>query len=216
MNYERAPEYKMSYEDRLTEEAWAIARTRKMLESEGRKWEPWTVNVVTIKFADLLSGKTPELQIDVPDETDYQHARKRVDGRIEYSRYSYERIKRAGNVFVPLHQNWYGDRPDYTTLNSSWNGQRDPLSVDEYFFMAGIPEEELKTVFRFDPENAPDPVRVFGGFFGFVEGGRQRLTDLVGRPLTFIQMRDTRWGINQWDLSSREIFNPSMIEGVEI
>lgn len=202
MNYERIPEYRMSYEDRLTEEAWAIARTRRECESRGTKWEPWMLNVVTIRIADLLSGKRPDLEIDVPEDIDYKYARERMDERVELSRYSFERLKRTRVVYVPLPSEEQHISPWSIFLNASWNGMRDPLSVDEFFFLAGIPEEELKTVFRF--------VQVFGGFFGFTNEGRQRLTDFVQRPISFVQRRETGRNWGRWDLSSREIFNLSM------
>lgn len=198
----------MSYDDRLIEEAWAIARSKKAYESDGIKWEPWMFNVVTVYIADILSGKKPNLDINVPDEEDYKYARERVDSRIEDSRYSYERIKRARLVYIPTHLEEYYMHPWDTELNASWNGMRDPLSVDEFFHLAGIPEEESKTVFRFDPDNVPKSQRVWGGYFGFAFGGKQRLADLVEKPIAFVQIRNTgrKWGT--WDLSSKQLYTP--------
>ncbi len=209
MNYERLPEYRMSYEDRLTEEAWAIARSRRTYESEGIKWNPRMLNVASINLADVLAGKRPDLEIDIPEGTDYKYARERVDEAIELSRYSFARLKRARTVYVQLPSEWQYINPWNTCLNASWNGMRDPQSVDEFFFHADIPEEELKTVFHFDLPNAPDSVRFFGGYFGFTYGGRQRLTDLVEKPIAFVQLRQTGRNWGRWDLSSREVFNPS-------
>lgn len=198
MNYERVPGYKMSYVDRLREEAWAIAKTRRACENTGRKWQAWDLNMVSVSVADILSGKKRELEIDIPDEEDYKYARERVDSRIELSRRSFARLKKAKTVYVPIWQEQKYVTPGRTSLNSSWNGERNPLSVAEFFFLADIAEEGLKTIFKLDYEG------------GFAEDGRQKLSDFIGRTTAFVQIRNTRWGLHQWDLNSREIFVPSM------
>lgn len=109
MSFGRVPEYKMSYEDRVTEEAGAIA-----------------------------SSKKRGLEITLPDEEDYLWAKDRVDSSIEESKY------------------------------------------------------------RLD------------GFFGFANGGRQQLVELVGKPIAFVYARVEGKRIGAWDLSSKEIFYPGI------
>jgi hypothetical protein len=208
VSYEIAPEYRMSYDDRLTEEAWAIARSKRIYEAEGRKWEPWMLNIVTINLADIVSGEKAGLEIDIPEEEDYYHARQRVDAEIEEGRYRFARLKRAKLIYTPLPQEPEYISPRNTTLNASWNGMRDPLTVDEFFFMSGISDDELKSVFHFDPVNMPRSVSYAGGFYGFAEEGRQRLADIVGRPIAFVQMRSSGRRGGCWDMSSKEIFVP--------
>ena len=87
MSFGRVPEYQMPYEDRVTEEAWAIASSKKVYEKSGSKWQPWKLNIVSVEVADLVSGKKPDLEIILPDEEDYHWARQRVDSRIEESKY---------------------------------------------------------------------------------------------------------------------------------
>lgn len=148
MNYERVPGYKMPYEDRLTEEAWGIAKTRRAHEESGRVWQPWNLNEATIRVADILDDKKRELEIDVPSEEDYKYAKERVDLRIDLSRRSFSRLKRAKMVYIPIWQEQKYVTPNHTSLNSSWNGKRSPLSVAEFFFLADIAGENLKNIYR--------------------------------------------------------------------
>lgn len=201
------PEYRMSYDDRLTEEAWAIAKSKKAYEERGSKWEPWKLNLVTVSIADILSGKKPGLEIVVPDDENYYWARQKVDSDIAFSQDTLKRLKRVPIIYCDLDEEYIN--PWWTHLNTSWNGMRDYLSVDHFFFLTGIPEEELKTVFHYDPENLQQSAAsYFGGYFGFAEGGRQRLTDLVNKPIAFIRCRTEGRRSGSWDLSSKEIVVP--------
>ncbi len=111
-------------------------------------------------------------------------------------------------IYVPLPSESIYINPWNIELNASWNGMRDPLVVDEFFFLAGIPDDELKTVFHYDPVNTPDTVRFFGGYFGFAEEGQQRLADLVEKPIAFVQLRQSGRRGGGWDMSSKKIFVP--------
>lgn len=209
MTFGKTPEHRLSYEDRLTEEAWAIASSKIAYERMGSKWAPWKLNVVTVGLADLMSGKKPDLEIIVPDEEDHYWAKERVDLRIKESLYSLTRLQGAKIVYCAL-PDIYPINPWMTELNASWNGMRDPLSVDEFFFLAGIPDEELKTVFRYYPENIPPSVSYAEGFFGFTEGGKQRLAGFVGKPIAFVRKRTKGRHPGSWDLSSKEIYSPQL------
>mgnify|MGYP003394333808 CR=1 FL=1 len=208
MTFRGTPEYKLPYEDRLTEETWAIAGSKRAYAMSGSKWEPWKLNLVTVNLADVLSGRKEGLDITIPDEDDYNWARQRVDMRIDESLYCLDRLKRAKIVYVPLPRDFIYINPGLTQLNASWNGMRDPLAVDEFFFLTGHPDEELKTVFHYDPENMPPGVRYSEGFFGFTSGGRQRLAAIVGKPIAFVYLRKERRRRFTWDLSSKEMFYP--------
>ena len=206
----RTPEYKMPYDDRLTEEAWRIAHTRKVYEQRGGNWQPWSLNVVSINMADIVEGKPREIDITIPKEEDYRYARDRIDIEIEDRIYRFHRLQRVPLLYVPISPNPLYNNPQNISLCASWNGMRDPLPLDEYFYVAGIPEGELKTVFHFDPDNVPADVRHWGGFFGFLSDGKQKLTDLVGKQIAFVHRREEhrKWGV--WNLSSREIFTPTV------
>ena len=180
----------MPYEDRVTEEAWAISSSKEEYEKNGSKWEPWKLNLVSVNIADLISGKKGGLKITLPDEEDYVWAKEKVDSIIEESKYRLARLKRARIIYSVLPPDDVDIHPSFVELNASWNGMRDPLPVDEFFFLAGIPEEELKLVFHCDPENIPPSIRYQeDGFFGFAKGGRQRLVELVGKPIAFVYPR---------------------------
>ncbi len=205
----RTPEYQMPYEDRLTEEAWAIASSKRAYEMSGSKWEPWKLDLVSVNVADIISGEKRELEITLPDEKDYHWAKQRVDLRIEYSKYCLARLQRARIIYCDLPSDNEYIHPRIIQLNASWNGMRDPLGVDEFFFLAGIPDEELKSVFHYDPENMSSAATYLGdGFSGFTQGGRQRLTELVGKPIAFVHMRAEGRRSGAWDLSSKEVFYP--------
>lgn len=202
----------MPYDDRLTEEAWRIAHTRKVYKQVGGNWQPWSLNVVSVNMANIANGKPRQLDIldiTVPDEEDYRYARARVNAKIEDRIYRFHRLQRVPSLYVPVSPHDLYNNPQNISLSASWNGMRDPLPVDEYFYMAEIPDEALKTVFYFDPDNAPAEVRHWGGFFGFLPDGKQALTDLVGKQIAFVQRREERrkWGV--WDLSSKEVLTPN-------
>lgn len=207
---ERVPEYRMPYEDRMREEAWAIARSREECRKHGIEWKSWMLNVVAVNVAELLSGRRPELKITIPTEEDYFWAKQRIDAYIEDRNYRFTRQQRAKLIYCPLPDEDEFVHPELLTLCASWNGMRDPLSVAEFFFLAGIPDEELKSVFHYDPENVPTPVRSRGdGFFGFANSGRQRLVDLVRKPFAFIHFHTEGRRLFSWDLKSKEVFYPT-------
>lgn len=200
------PEYKMSYEDRVREETWAIASSKIAYEREGSKWAPCKLNLVVFRLADV--GKPHDVELTIPDEEDYFWAKERVDRRIEESRYCFGRIQRAKLLYSGLPHNPDYINPGYIQLNASWNGMRDPLSVNEVFYLMGLPDDMLKEVFHFDPEYLPPKATDEEGFFGFAERGQQRLAQIMGKPIAFVYTWDKgRWR-TAWNLSSKEVFYP--------
>lgn len=85
---------------------------------------------------------------------------------------------------------------------------RDPISVDEFFFFAGIPEDELKRVFHYDPDNMPREVSYADGYFGFMVDGKQRLADLVQKPIAFVQLWQSGRRGGSWNMGSKRVLVP--------